>query len=492
MQRRDRHLIIPVAVLCALMILFLPFCGALATEAAAYDPNRPEILAEENLRARAAVLISADSGDIVFEKNAKDIMFPASTTKIMTVYLGIIWASANGIIDEPVRINPSAFWDITEDSSIIRYGRNRDKLQVGDVITMRDLLYATLIQSGNDGANIIAENLSPDGSVSGYVRLMNEMAYSMGCTSTNFINPHGLHDPDHYSSAADLALIAKTAMMDKNPDNFFPDIANKYRYTITVNGESHSIENGNYDILNPDSEYYYYLANGIKTGNTEAAGQCFVGSAMADGVHLISVILNGGRSDRWRDTIRLMNYGFSQFESVSPVDLYARNPIEIEVKGYSLNDTQLGKTKLSITPRDPMVRAVVAVPKNDVAEYARTFHSNVMITYTRDLVAPIEAGDVVGTLTYFNPNNNNEPIVYDLTADRSVAMRENAPKTLEQIVRETFEDANPLPPFSLELLFMALIPLAAVFLLVRFILRLTGKLKGKRKKLPKRVTRRYN
>ena len=180
--RRDhrRRLALLTAALFALLLC--PFFPALAAD---YDPAHPENLTTEHLNAQACILIEKDSGDVIFEKNADAMMYPASTTKIMTAYLALTMAD----VSETTVCSPTAL-AVPEDSSSAR-------LVAGEQVNLLDLVYVTMLKSANDGANVIAEAVS--GSIPAFVDLMNQAADVLGCTGTHFANAHGLHDENHYT-----------------------------------------------------------------------------------------------------------------------------------------------------------------------------------------------------------------------------------------------------------------------------------------------------
>ena len=157
----------------------------LSPEAAPYDPEHPDKLEPDQLYALSAILITADKGEVIFEKDPYAIRYPASTTKILTVLLGIMMVDD---LNQTVTVSESAM-DIPEDSS-------KMGLKVGEEIRFIDVLYGTMLLSGNDGANVIAETVS--GSIPAFVDLMNETASLFGCINTHFVNAHGYHDDQHY------------------------------------------------------------------------------------------------------------------------------------------------------------------------------------------------------------------------------------------------------------------------------------------------------
>lgn len=481
MRRRTTVAFRFCALLCICLLLpgfLLPAYGESGADP--YDPEHPENLQENQLVATSAILIEASSGDVIFEKNADQIMFPASTTKILTVLLGLTIGKTNGILDEIVTISEEAV-NIPDDSSTI-------PLSAGETIRFEDLLYATMIRSGNEGANAIAEAISGD--IGSFVDLMNETAQILGCTSTHFANPHGYHDENHYTTVRDMAIIAREAMNNST----FRQIAATTSYALPRSNmqRARTLRNSDNALLNQgeNNPYYYSYANGIKTGFHDQAGRCYVGSATKDGVTLISVVFNSSSTGRWTDTKKLMEYGFSQYVSVTPVELYEMNPIVLETTGFSMDDPDMGRLPLYLVPLDASATASIIATRSQVEAMARNLQKLVIIQYIRDFAAPIAAGEQMGTLTYFPPDGS-EPVEYALIASRSVKRRENAPKSIQEITEETYNDPNPFPRFSLELVIMALLPVAGVYLMISFLRRVFGKRTGRGTNLPKRTSRRY-
>ena len=187
----------------------------LSPEAAPYDADRPENLEPEQLYALSAILITADKGEIIFEKDPYTIRYPASTTKILTVLLGIMMVED---LNRKVTVSETAM-NIPADSSTMG-------LHIGEEISFMDVLYGTMMLSGNDGANVIAETVS--GSIPAFVDLMNQTAAVFGCVNTHFENAHGYHDDNHYTTAYDMALITREAMKNET----FRKIAATVTYAI--------------------------------------------------------------------------------------------------------------------------------------------------------------------------------------------------------------------------------------------------------------------
>lgn len=481
-MRSFRHIF---CLLLCFVILFTGIVTAIASDipqptlspdASPYDPEHPEDLEPDQLYGASAILITADTGEIIFEKDATTPRYPASTTKILTVLLGIMMVDD---LDMDVTVSETAM-NIPEDSSTMG-------LIVGEEICYRDVLYGTMMLSGNDGANVIAETVS--GSIPAFVDLMNRTVQSFGCNNTHFANAHGYHDPYHYTTAYDMAIITREAMKNE----VFRDIVGKVTYTIpktnkqrarTITTKSEYMLKGSEEKPN---KYYYEYATGVKTGSHSMAGYCFVGSAEKNGVELISVVLYTGQRARWADTIKLMDYGFSQYVSVTPAQLYDMNPITIETSNYSTNDTNRGRLRLNCQPQNSNDNTKITATKQEVERMASNLTATVVVQYTRDFIAPIAAGEQIGTLTYYP--EVGEPSVNILTASRSIAKRENAPKTLDQIVQETDNDPNPFPPINSNFIIRYFGPFA-LLLLILFSLR--HRLKKHKKKAgrgPKPVNR---
>lgn len=423
-----------------------------------YDPQHPEDLQEDQLYAKSAILIEAKSGEVIFEKNPDERMYPASTTKILTVLLGIMMGDMNA----QVTMSATAA-DLPENSSTI-------PLDVGETINFQDLLYVTLMRSGNEGANLIAETIS--GNTNDFALLMNQAAAMYGCTGTNFTNPSGLFNNDHYSTARDLAKIAQAAMQNDT----FRDMAKVYTYNLPRSNlhRSRVLVSQSPEFLNPnleDNEFYYPYAIGVKTGYLDRAGYCYVGAAEKDGVELISVVLYTTRPGRWTDTKMLMEYGFSQFVSMTPLQLYNQNPVVVETSGFAMEDEDLGRLALDIRAPQGTREVRIVATRTEIEAMSRNLKQTVLIEYTRDFNTPITQGEVMGKMTYY-PTDGGSAVEYELLASRSVARRQNAPKTLEEIEAAVYADPNPFPPFSWELLIISLSPFVGLFILIRLLMRL--------------------
>ena len=450
----------------------------LPENAIAWDSKHPEMLDADMLYARSAILIEASTGDVLFEKNADEILYPASTTKILTCYIALQMADLE---NDVVTVSQNAIDLVPPTYQTI-------PVIAGERVPMADLIAATLVRSGNEGANAIAEYLG-GGSISAFADLMNQTARMLGCSQdTHFTNPSGVHDENHYTTVRDMSIIARAAMKNDR----FRKIVSSNTYEMPATSGEHgghplrTLVGGTY-ILSPENDYYYRDCIGVKTGFTNAAGYCFVGAAERDGIELISVVFYSSRSGRWTDTRKLMEYGFTQIESISPESLYAEEPRVITLTGFSLDDPGHGELTLGIRAVDETKNMVIVGSQEKIDLLRENFSQISSIAWTRDFRAPVNVGDVMGILTFYSENNGIAQ--YELVATRSVAMRENAPPTVEQIKAYTAADENPWPRFSWDLL----VPPAALLLLLLWLIRFIRRHRRKRIKAPdiKPIKKRY-
>ncbi|MNE25677.1 D-alanyl-D-alanine carboxypeptidase DacB precursor [compost metagenome] len=172
-----------------------------------------------------------------------------------------------------------------------------------------------MLPSGNDAARAAAvyvarkdtgEQLEPEEAMSYFAELMNKRAKSIGAKKSHFVNPHGLHDPDHYTTAYDMALITKEAMKNEQ----FQAIVGERTHESEDLGQGGYIYENRNKLLNDNGEWYFQGANGVKTGYTEKAGYCLIGSAVRGNKELITVVLHSSEQGVYSDTLRLLNYGF--------------------------------------------------------------------------------------------------------------------------------------------------------------------------------------
>jgi len=459
-----------------------------------YDAGTPERLMPEMLVAHAAILVEAQSGEVIFEKNADDLMYPASTTKIMTAML-TIQSMIYDNLPEMVVVSPNAGNPPPNSSRV--------PIATGEEISMTDLLYGMMLRSGNDAATALAEHIA--GSEAAFAERMNDTAAFLGCQSTNFVNAHGFHDPNQYTTARDMAIIARTAMRLDNPISTeegqkgiptFREVSQtlEYRLAPTNHHPRRRIITNN-DFINETKEnnrHLYTYGTGIKSGFHSQAMYCFVGSAQRNGVELISVVFYSSDRERWSDTRRLMEYGFSQYTSTTPEAIYKESPREINISGFDLSDAQLrGRLELGIRPLDTNRKVTIVGREDRIDAVKRDFNQLTQIRITRPDRAPVTAGEVMGYLTYFP--EGDMPVEYELYATRSIEARKDAPLTLEEIKLMTEADPNSWPRFSLEFLVVPFTVALALFLLIKLLRRRRIRRRSRRqqKRLPMPKTRSF-
>ncbi|MBN3524611.1 D-alanyl-D-alanine carboxypeptidase [Paenibacillus apiarius] len=267
--------------------------------------------AMEDLSAQSAIVMNQDTGEILFYKNDQERKAPASTTKMMTALLALEMADMNAVVTvgkEVLRTTP---------------GESVAGLTLGQRLTWKQLLEAMMLPSGNDAARTIAVQLGRqtrhDGSLNeeeamaDFVRLMNKRAGELGLRNTHFTNPHGLHDTNHYSSAQDLAVIAKEAMKNELFRSIVGQIAAEVKLVSSEPDAVIRTYTNRNRLLQEDSGYYYEGATGVKTGFTDEAGYCLVSSAEREGRRIIAVVLHSNADSVWRDSLELLDYGFEHF-----------------------------------------------------------------------------------------------------------------------------------------------------------------------------------
>lgn len=269
-----------------------------------------------NIYSPICLLMEKETGDILYEKNARDKIYPASTTKILTAILVL----EKCYLNEKVKVSSTAI-------SSVPTSYTTAELQVGEELSIQDLLYAMLIPSGNDAANVLAEHVS--GSIPAFANLMNSKATEIGLTSSHFTNPSGIHDVNLYSTAYDLSLLARYAMNIEK----FREIVKTASYTIpptNIHAEAdRTFSNSNLLLISNETEYYYPYTTGIKTGFTDLAGDCLVASSKKDNIEFIAVCLKAGTLEnglrqKFLDCKTLFDFAFANYTSYY-LDLQDKN-----------------------------------------------------------------------------------------------------------------------------------------------------------------------
>ncbi|MDR2504873.1 MAG: D-alanyl-D-alanine carboxypeptidase [Oscillospiraceae bacterium] len=457
-----------------------------APSAIKYDAARPESLLPEQIAAEAFLVMEMGSGEILMERNSDVAMYPASTTKIMTALLALEYVAnhldaeqtVGTALNKQVTVSDSAL-DIEEDSS-------RAGFRAGDVISLRDALYGMMLPSGNEAANVLAEYVS--GSQAAFVDYMNGMASVLGMTNTNFVNANGLHDPNHYTTAQDMAKLAREAMRN----TVFRQIVSTVNYTTAQIGNRAPLNLHNSNrLIDNATTYFYPNATGIKTGNHSQAAYCLVAAAERNGINILVVLLYSGYYSRWDDATRLFNYGFSQYASMTFQEVYAADPYLIQTISFAKDDERHGELELAIEPQDITRAARLTGRVSDVSALAENYRSLVSIEWTRGRQprAPILAGEVLGVLTFYTPTG--EAFKFNLISPRSVLAREDAPLTIEQIEEIVAENPFRFVGLTWDSVTPLAIIVVAAFALLRFLIRRIGGRRRDARQIPKPKQRGY-
>jgi len=347
---------------------------------------------EIDVYCNSAILIDAKTGNVLYEKNANEKAYPASTTKILTAYIAL---SQGYSMNEQIVPSRNSVMSVPVGSSIAYFSEN-------EKLTLEQVLYGLLLPSGNDAANILAEHIS--GSTNTFADLMNVTAEKLGATNSHFTNPSGLHNSEHYTTAADLAKIAQQAMKFEK----FREIVAQSKYDMPVTNISKQVRtfiNTN-KLLSSGGDYFYPYATGIKTGYTSQAGNCLIASASKDGVDLITVVLGGhiipiNKSEVYLDTITLFNYGFENYHNQQ---LVAQNQTVTNcVPKNGKRKINFNKSKISLFEKETLNLAA-ANSLNVLVENGDTPTFESIITLNENIKAPIKKGDILGTITYKNGN----------------------------------------------------------------------------------------
>lgn len=347
--------IITANVIFSLILSFLVPCQSLAQTV--------------NLTAECAILMEMSRGRVLYSKNEHAIRYPASTTKMLTALVVIESCDLSQTVTVPAEAQG------VEGSSIY--------LKKGEKLTVLELLYGLMLRSGNDAATALAIHCG--GTVSGFAEMMNQKASSLGCTSSHFVNPSGLPSPEHYTTAFDLALIARAAMQN----DIFAKIVSTKKITIPWDG----VEQDRVLINENKMLYNYDGANGIKTGYTVAAGRCLVSSAERDGMTLIAVVL--GCRPMYEECSAMLDHGFENYKLTKILSKNDYSGVINVTNGFT--DTLEYEAKEEL---------YYPLSQNDTVKTDKQM-------YSTEYSAPVNIGDEVGILTIFINGNKikNIPLV---------------------------------------------------------------------------------
>lgn len=328
--------------------------------------NAEELDLAEN--AKSAILIEASTGEIIFQKNKDEKMPPASMTKMMSMLL-ISEALESGKINLTDKVTASSYASSMGGSQIF--------LEAGEIMTVEDLLKGIAIGSGNDATVAMAEKLA--GTEESFVQLMNKRAKELGLRNTNFKNSTGLDAENHYSTAYDMALIAKELVKHEKILEF----------TSTYEEYLRKDTNTPFWLVNTNKLVRFYNgADGLKTGYTSDAGYCLTATAKKDNLRLISVVMNEPTSQiRNNETTKMLDYGFNMYS----IDVILDRNTDLGLKNVELGDDQ----KVTIVPKEE-----VKILNNNTKD-KRNVTYEVKISKIK---APVKVGDVVGKINIIENN----------------------------------------------------------------------------------------
>lgn len=332
---------------------------------------------EPNITADYAILIEAATGRVIYEKNADEKAYPASTTKMLTCVLAI----EKGDLDKTLSVSQRAVW--TEDPYV--------GFQQGDMLKERDLLKALMMVSDNSSAVVLAEGIG--GSVEGFAKMMNDKAKEIGLTNSHFVTPNGLPDDDHYSTARDMAKIAAYGWHNEKFREFSGTEMDTIEWVSPVNKRM-VVKNSNKLLGTMPG------VNGIKTGWTNAAGGCLAASAKRDGVQLIAVVLHSDDvNTRFTEAGKLLEYGFSKVKKMKSMDKSRteRTVLVSHGEGFKVTAHPQEDVKFPLLQGDSEKDYTIKISGSGVVE------------------APIEKGQRVGqaTVYYKGKKLNSIPMVAD-------------------------------------------------------------------------------
>ncbi len=351
-----------------------------ASSALAYTPG-------DNIKTQYVAFAEAGSGTLLVEKNANERAYPASTTKIMTLLLAL----ENGNLDDSVTVG----------EEVSAFGNNSSLMGIlpGETLTLRDLIYGMMLVSGNDAASAIAVHIG--GSISGFADMMNQKAAELNMTNTHYVNPHGTHKEDHYTTAADMMKLVSYALQNED----FRAIIKKEEFDVrptNKDSDGYHLENTNRlihtkaDSTDKNMEYPYAI--GGKTGETNQAGFCLVAVAEKDGVTFIAVQFNAPDKDyRFSFAKELFDWGFSSYQTLDVSTLSLPTQVEVSVKNCSFDDETGGLLKLNVDLTGKQIACLADEMdriKNNVSAITTS------VATVGEIAAPVKEGDLLATVAY--------------------------------------------------------------------------------------------
>ena len=437
-------------IFSAIFLIIFTGLTPLTTKAAWIPPTEPV--------SNTVFLINSDNGTVLYAKNADQKIFPASTTKIMTAIL-----TAEKFKD---KLNTVITVENADLKPLLSTDSSLSEIKATEKLTVEQLLYCMMLPSGNDAAMVLARAVGGD--VTSFVEMMNSKAKELGCKNTNFSNPTGLHDVNHYTTAQDLYLIAKYAMTIDT----LVAVVNTTNYTIaaTATNQKHSLKNTNKMLLQSNLNYCKYV-KGIKTGFTTPAGDCLVSYAQNGGYNYFCIVMGAPRKDTstntsFADTKSMYLWAFGNFEIKTLVDVgMPQDEIILELAW--------NKSKLQLVA-DGQFSALI--PKASLKDKV-TVKPNADVPKT--IMAPVKKGQKLGTADVMLGTTKIGTI--NLVANQAVAR--SSPLYFVYLVGKFFSS------LWFKIVSIALLILLSLYITISFILNRRKKVLMKRKnrkyKLPK-------
>ena len=326
-----------------------------------------------NIDAKASLIIEENSGKVIHEENSNIQNYPASVTKILTAILTL----ENCELTDTVTVSKTAISNIPSGYVIA-------PLFVGEQMSVEDLLYALMLKSANDAAYVLAEHVG--GSVEGFSEMMNKKAEELGCKNSHFVNPNGIHNSNHYTTAYDMYLIARYAM--KNEE--FVKIVSTYQHTLSATNKyskNDRIMKNTNAFVNPSSRYYDENVKGIKTGTTLQAGNCLITNISKNGFDVITVILGAKTSEsKFSETKKMFNYVFDNYEFT-----------QIHKKGDVIKNIEVEKATKETKSLNLVISEDIKA-MNNIKIKAEEIEPE--INLNNEIIAPISKGQELGTIKY--------------------------------------------------------------------------------------------
>lgn len=411
------------------ILLFIPMTALAEGETAetTAEPIEaiPADINDNDIEAVSAILIEASTGRVLYEKNADAKIYPASTTKVMTALLILELAAK----DEYGQIIPDQIIKVGREINTIAWDGSKAGLDFNEKISLDNIMVGLMLASGNDAAVTLARHFgrsmldseapSSDtidkAGIKKFISMMNERAVELGAEGTHFINPHGYHDNEHFTTAKDLSIFTAEAMKS----DYFRNIVSIYSLEYPDWNQTKK-DNPNEKLmrrwvnrnrlLKTDSMYYYPEAIGVKTGYTSKAGNCLISAAQRDGITVISVVLKSSKSGQWYDSKKLLKYGLDRLEYQYPIlDDFIYNTIDV-VGG---EDDKYGFVDIN-----PMHDISVVVDKNSesIYDYKLVWDETLIDPDNpKDIIlkAPVEKGMIVGEVLLLKDGEvvGNAPLV---------------------------------------------------------------------------------